>query len=90
MLMFLSHFQSATQQKMHKVTAFLLSCMQFIWWNGGQRGTVLEWVIEVEHTRGSGPQYVSTCPHTGIVGRQSVLSRLVSSVPKTAFHILRV
>lgn len=86
--MFFSHFQSVMQQKMHNVTAFLPSCMQFIWWNGGQRGTVLEWVTEVEHTRGSGPQYASTCPHTGIVGRQSVLSRLVTSFPKTAVHIL--
>ena len=88
--MFFSHCRSVTQQRTQKVTACPLSCMQFIWWSGDQRGSVLGWEIEVGRTRGSGPQYASTCHHTGIVGRQSVLSRLVSSVVKTIFHILWV
>lgn len=88
--MFFSHCRSVTQQRTHKVTACPLSCVQFIWWSGDQRGPVLGWEIEVRRTRGSGLQYASTCHQTGIVGRQSVLSRLVSSVVKTIFHILWV
>jgi hypothetical protein len=61
--------------------------MQFTWWNGGQRDTVWVWGIEVENTKGSGPQYASTYPHTGIVGRQSISSRLVSSFIMVAFFI---
>jgi hypothetical protein len=39
-LMFFSPYQNVTWQRIHKVRAFLLYCMQFIWWSGGQRDTV--------------------------------------------------
>jgi hypothetical protein len=54
--------------------------MQFTWWSGDRKDIVWEWGIEVKHTRGSGPQYASIFPHTGIGGRQGVPSRLVTSI----------
>jgi hypothetical protein len=54
--------------------------MQFTWWSGDLKDIVWEWGVEAKHTRGSGPQYASICPHTGIGGRQGVPSRLVIPV----------
>jgi hypothetical protein len=86
-VVFFSPYQNVIQQRMHKVRAFLPYCMQFIWWSGGQRVTVWVWEIEVMNARGSGLQFACTCPHTGIVGKQSVSSRLVFSTTRATFLI---